>query len=238
MKVRIEIVAVAILILAVAFGLDKCSANKKLANQLSTIDSLALANQGLTAKLNKANQVVSMQTVIVTDNQQTIKELTDSIFNLKRRDERKIKEVIAYWRERTKVGVDSVKVPYVDTVRMKRFSDSVEKQCVEVINYMRDSTITVPRTSRDTLPGFAYDITATRSGLVINHIEFPDSLDMRFVEKGGFLKKKSIEVQFKHTNPNVKVVGSSSILYRPKKKGGWVVKALVLGLGVFIGTKL
>lgn len=238
MKVRIEVVIAAILILCVAFGLDKWSSTRRLANQTAVIDSLALANQTLRVELNKSKEAIYTQTVLVTDNQNTIKELTDSIFNLKRSQARKVKEVETYWREHTSTRIDSFEAGWVDTIAMRKFADSVEKQCASVLSYMRDSTITVPRTVKADSSFFNYDVTVGKNGLTFNKIEFPDRLDVRFVEKGGFLKKRSIEVQFKHSNPNVKVEGSSSVYYNKPYKKRWFVKALIFGAGIFVGLKL
>jgi hypothetical protein len=238
MRIRIEIVAAAIIILCTVFGITKCQSDRAYRDQAATIDSLVLANQQLITKLNKAGDTIHTQTAIVTSSQEQIKSLTDSIFNLRRKDERKVKEVIAYWRERTSTRVDSFETSWVDTLAMRRFKDSVESRCKDVISYMRDSTISVPRTSRGDSLQFSYDVTVVRKGLVFNRIEFADSLDSRFVESGGFLKKRSIEVQFKHSNPNVKVVGSNSVYYKPRYRGRWAERVILALVGVFVGLKL
>lgn len=235
------------------FFLNRCSNRKyegQLADSQTRIDSLMLANQKWDSIHNADGETIITQQAIVTSSQDAIRNLTDSIFNLTKKQERRIREVIAYYSNRTSTGVDSIKIPYRDTLAMKRFSDSVEQRCAEVIKYMRDSTVTVPKPVKDSTAHYMFDFTLERDSLAINKIAFPDSLDIQIVEiKGGLLKKdfygkrrfilgRSIQVMAKHSNPFVKTLGTNSVVYKPAKKFKWLEKALLVGAGIFIGVKL
>ena len=41
-----------------------------------------------------------------------------------------------------------------------------------------------------------------------------------------------------HTNPIIKVTGQNSAIYIPPKKARWLEKTLLIGAGIFLGTKL
>lgn len=233
--------------------LNRCN-NRKYQNQLAEgqtkIDSLMLANQKWDSIHNKDGQTILLQTAIVTNSQKAIRDLTDSIFNLKKRNERKIKEVIAYYKNVTHTGTDTLEIAYVDKERMKRFSDSVEAACAEVIKFYRDSAVQVPRNVKDSSAYFAFDGTVQKNSFRINKIDFPDTLNLRIVEtKGGFFKKnlegkrkfylpRSVEFQAFHTNPLVKTTQMNSVFFKPKARFRWLEKAILIAAGIYVGSKL
>src|SRR5690348_14903582 len=76
-------------------SVKKCSSN---ANELTKAELQAkLDKQTSDSIVNKLKQVVSIQEVIITKDKETLKEYTDSVFNLEKKHEKKIKEVIAYY---------------------------------------------------------------------------------------------------------------------------------------------
>jgi hypothetical protein len=135
-------------------------------------------------------------------------------------------------------------------VAEKRFSDSVERACAVVINYYRDSTVKVGTKAKEITPYYTIDATIQKDSLQINNVSFTDSQYVRFVVlKGGLLKrdqnhklhlflKKSMQVQILHTNPKMHVTGSNSVIYTPKVKSRWFEKLVLIGTGVYLGTKL
>lgn len=217
--------------------LMKCQADKlKIAG--STITSEQLANQKLDSMNNALGQKVLTQEVLVAANQESLRKLTDSVFNLKKSQDKKIKEVIAYYSSISKTEIRERLVPYIDTIKTKKFSDSLEKVCQEVIKFYEDSSILVPQPVKDSGQHFVFKGTVKKEGLQIEQVSFPDSLYLRFVEKGGFLKKRTVEVQVLHTNPYINVTSSNSVIYKPPAKARWLERALILAAGIFIGTKL
>lgn len=235
----------AVIIIAVlAFLQVQSCNNRKLAIATSAVDSLTLANQTLDSMVNTQGKTVYTQKAIITNNQKSIKTLTDSIFKLKNKYERRIKEVRAYYTQRTSVRVDSFPVAYTDTVTLRKFKD-----LTEFYNFAQDSMITVPRTAQVDSPYFNIKITIAKNNLTINHLEFTDSQYVRIVEnKGGFFRKvngklkfhvkKSVEFQTFHTNPYLHVTGQNSVIYTPPPKARWLERGALLGAGVALGLLL
>lgn len=241
-----HLIAVGVLIIVASTLMQQCN-NSKFSSQKRQIDSLTLANQQLDSIKNKQGQTIQTQTAIITNDQKTFTKFTNDIFNLKKKNERQVKAVIAYYSQKTTVKIDSFPVPYVDTLAQKRFSDSVEARCQEVLVYMRDSTISVPRTAVVDSPYFKFNQTIQKKGTIINNISIPDSQYLRIIEKkGGFFRKvngklkfhvpKQIEFQSFHTNPYLQVTGQNSILYQPSKKLHLLRTGIFVGLGIYIGS--
>lgn len=245
------------------FFLNQCN-NRKHQNELSanteTIDSLMLANQKWDSIHNADGQAIQVQTALVVKNQEAFRKYSDSMFNLTKRQERRIKEILVHYSGVTSTGLDTLKIPYKDTVGQKRFADSVEKECAEVIAFYRKNALEIPydtvtgvptgKPVKDSTNDYFIDATVFKDTLRINKIAFPDSLQIRFVEtKGGLFRRnaqgkvkifsrRSVEVQVLHSNPHVSTLKMNSLVYKPDKKFKWLEKALLIAAGVFVGTKL
>lgn len=234
-----KIALVIILLLVLSLFVMDCShrrATSKLQEQITTTQ---LENQTLKQIVNKNGDTITTQKMIITSSQKALESLTDSIFNLKKKQEREVKRIIAYFTEKSKVKIDSVDVPYVDTIAMKKFSDSVTKNCQEVLSYMRDSTITVPRTGSDSTSTYSISLTATKEKFTVNSLSIPDSSYYRIDElKGGLFKKRSFEIKSFHTSPHIQVQSQNSVIYKAPPKPRWLEKAIIVAAGIFIGTKL
>ena len=246
---RIILYCLAALLILWVLSLKTCNKNSPYANQQSTIDSLTLANQKMETIVNEKNQEVKVQTAIVVRNQETIDKYADEIFALKKKNSKNT-HTTGIVSQVTETGVDSVEVAYVDTVAFKKFSDSVNKKCAEVIAYMKESTITIPRTVEDSTKDFIFKGEVTKTGFNINKISFPDSTSVRFVtHKGGLFKrnslgkvklwtKKSIEAQVVHSNPYVKVTNMNSVFFVPEVKQRWLERILIAAASVLITTQI
>ena len=231
------------LLIAGFFQFRSCQ-NHKLQVAQSAIDSMTLANQKLDSTVNKMGQKIYTQIVTLSEDQKSIRQLTDSIFNLKRKDERIIRRIVAYYSERTKVRIDSVGVPYSDTIALRKFKDSAD-----FYKYALDSMIPVPRRFQFVTTYLSFDGTVGKDQFELNHLELPDTQYIRIVEnRGGFLRKVNgklkfhvktqIQVQTLHTNPYLKVLGENSVLYTPRAKPRILEKVVLLGVGVFLGLHL
>lgn len=221
------------------FLLSRSSCNRGNSDSSRIIDSLTLANQRLDSLVNIQGQMIFEQEAIVTESKEAIVDLTDSIFKLKNKHDRQIKQVIAYYKGTTQTHLDSVFIPYTDTLLQRKFEDSIRQKCQEVLKYVSDSFILVPRKVKHETPYYHFTGTVKKEGLEINHLSFPDTLQLRFItKKGGFLKKPTYQVQFFHSNPHVTQTGSNSVIYKPPRKPRLLEKALLIGAGLFIGTKL
>ena len=237
MKITIERILV-VLLVALLLILHTCN-RKNLKEKDTQITALQLEKQTLDSMVNASGQTILQQQSIVTSSQTAIQELTDSIFDLKKSQDRKIREVIAYYKGITVTKVDSVLVPYVDSGYIKKFGDSIAKGCNEVIKYLIDSTIHVPQQFSSISPDLRISGTVNKQGVLIDSLQIPDTLQLRFIErKGGLFKRRSVEIQFFHSSPYIQTTSSNSVIYQPPKKKRILEKALLIGLGVFLGTKL
>lgn len=229
------IIIVALLVIA-ALSLNTCRLTREYANQTTQLDSVTLANQKMEKIINQQGDTINRQEVIIVNSTKELSRLTDSIFDLKRKD-RKNRETIAYYKGISKVEV-KINVPYKDTLAMKKFGDSLSKQCSTVIDYMRDSMITVPRTAAISNDTLSAKLTVSKQGVKIDSLSMVDTLNLRFVEHKAFLKRPVIELQYMHSNPLFKTEKATSVFYKPKKKSNFLPKALLIAAGIFIGTKL
>jgi len=198
----------------------------------SQITMLSLNKQKNDSIINKQGEVIYTQEVAITKSKEELKKYTDSIFNLNRRHERKIKEVTAFYKNRYRVQLDSFFVYEVDSIPYPEYI---------TVEFMNDSMITVPRTFKVDEPYFKLDATVRKNGLMINSLSLPDTLYGRIVtKKQGFLKPKIKEYQYFNKNPYVIQEGSNSVIYEDKKKFWNKVRdgAILVGAGFLIGSQL
>jgi hypothetical protein len=242
--------AVIITLLVTIFQVKKCS-DDRFSGQKAQLDSTTLALQEMTEKYNKRGQVIDAQDVIITDSKTAITDLGKQLLSLKNKDAKQIKQINALIQIKSSIHKDTTLVSFVDSVKMKHFSDSVENACASVISYYRDSAVELPAHLQvDSLQdkNFQFDATLQKSGLRINSIDFPDSQRIAIaVIRGGFLKKdirgkrhlflrRSMRIIVLHTNPYIHIKGMSSVVYQPKKKIAGDL--LLLGVGVAAGILL
>lgn len=235
--------------------LDSCR-NRDFKKQQATIDSLTLANQEMVKITNRQGDTIAKQNVIITQDQQALKNLTVELFDLKKRDERLLKQVEALLQIKSAVVVKNVDVPYKDTTGFKRFSDSVEKACSEVIAYYRLNSVELQDTTVDGQKAkhvsidssenkhFQLNADILKNKLRINSINLPDSQRIAIiVNKGGLFRKditgklkvfkrRELQVMVTHTNPYIQIQGMSSVVYKPNVKGRWLERLIMVGLGV------
>lgn len=210
---------------------------KKNHDKGKVITQLQLDNQRLDSIKNENGKTIQLQDAIITSNQESLSALTDSIFNLKSKHEKQIKQVIAYYKGVTVTNIDSVLIPYVDSAQLAH-KDSLIQGCREVMKVLLDSFIFVPRRVEAKTPQYRFAGTVLKEGFRIDSLQIPDTLQLRFVEKKSFLKRPSYQVQFFHSNPLITNTQANSIIYKPPKKPRVLEKALLIGAGIFLGSKL
>lgn len=235
--------------LALFLYIDGCSKKKRAEKAETEVALLTLDKQKSDSVINKLNQTVYTQEVVIVKNQESFKNYTDSMFNLFKKQERQIKNVIAYYKGSTNTTIEKVPVPYIDTLGLKKWEDSVQQRCSSVIAYYEANTISVPRTAKDSTANYSVDFSVRKDSLVVNEISIPDNQQLRFVTlKGGFLKKdtygkrhfilgKKLQVQVLHSNPLIKVTGQSSVIFK-ESSNKLIPTLLKVGIGVLIGTRL
>lgn len=210
--------------------LDTCR-NRDFQAQENRLDSVTLANQQLTQEKNRLGQIVSTQPVIITADQEELKKITAKNFQLMSQLEKRIKQVNTLIQEKSITGVEDMYIPYED----KQPFDSSDNPCPPHM-------IATPKDIKlDTDSNFRFSGTILKDGFKINSIQFPDSQRIAVIEtKGGFFKRdingkrkffrrKSLEIQVVHTNPYVKTIGLSSVIYQPKVKGRWLERFFIAG---------
>ena len=244
---RIIGIGIIVVLLIGLSRLDSCQ-NNRYGNLKAENDSLISLTQRLVQDTNKLGQVITKQAVTITEDKEAINKLTADIFNLKKKDQRRIQQVNSLIKETTNTKVDTTLVPLSDTSKPKFNADS----CKEAIAYIEDSTVKVPQrliidSTKDKY--FQFDATLTKNGLTINSVNFPDSQYIATVETGGWFKrdingklklyqKRQLEIQVLHTNKYITVTGISSLIYKPKVKGRWVERLAFVGAGIYLGTQL
>lgn len=245
-KVWQLLVGIAVLILCFIFVPGRgVQVNKYQSQLVERLDSLTLANQKLDSIKNAAGKEVQVQQALVVNKQADIKRLSDSIFSLKRKNARQIKNILAFYSQHTNTVIDSIPFYYLDTAEQKIFKDSLA-----YYRFAKDSLIVVPKTVKIDSPYVHIDETITKTGLHINSISILDSQYVRIVEnKGGFFKRdangkfkfhvpKTTQFQTLHSNPIIHVTGQNSVLYQPNNKSRALGKLIVLGLGFLLGKLL
>lgn len=232
------------------FQIDSCRNRDFKSQEKKFSDSLAFIKQEFTETVNKKQEVITKQEAIITSDQKSLKDLTLAVFDLKAKDEKRIKQINALIRIKSKTGIDSIEIAYVDTVERKRFSDSVEKVCADVINYFEATTIQVPKpisyTSIDTnhKVDFKFDGTIGKDKFTIDSLSFPNEQNISVIEtKGGFFKRdikgkrrfftpRKMEIMVSNSNKYVHVEGMNSMIYKSKVGGRWVERLGIFGVAV------
>jgi hypothetical protein len=238
-------------ILVMVFFLLRSCDNDKISDLESQVTLLKGTNDSLYTLTNKLGQTVTSQEAEIVESKKALSVYADSIFKLQRKHEKQIAATIAYWKSKIDVSVVEVPIPYLDTPGMKKFSDSIRLLCKDVLQYMEDSTITVPRTAKVDTLGINGKFTIGKSSLKIDTLNIVDTMHTRVVEvKGGFFKrreigskkiqfykKKSYEVQTMHTSPLFNTTWQKSYIYIPPKKY-LLPKVLIPVIGAVVLLKL
>lgn len=212
--------------------------------------SLKLEKQTFDSVKNKLNQTVIIQEAAIVKTQGELRKLSDEKFQLTNKLDKKTKEVLYYQKQVGKTTIVEVEVPYVDSAVLEQFSDSIKQKCAEVINYYEANTVTVPRSvALDTLGveyknGLRFEGTVRKNDFKIDSMSIIDTQYTRLVQKKrNFLQfitfqPRPIEVQILHTSPYLKVNSLNTVYYKPRKAAKILGKAILIGTGVFLGTKL
>lgn len=160
--------------------------------------------------INKYGEVIDNQKIVITSQQDAINKIADEKFNLKKKDERN-RQTIAYLQAELAAKVDSIFIPYVDTLYLGG------KDSAQLVSYIKDSTIKVPKDIKYEDDWVSIDQTIKKDGLQINNIILRDTLSQRIVRNtNGWFGKEYYEYQSFHTSPYFKTESKQSLLYIPK----------------------
>lgn len=197
--------------ISILLSIKTCERNKNKIEDLQALDRYNKAE--ITQFKNKLDQVVTQDSVSFVNSDAIIKSLSDEVFDLKKRDEKRIVQVNALIRLAQKAGLkDTLFIPYTDTVLVHDSS-----------LVRRDSVVIPPKDFRDSTKNYVVDGTVLLKGVRVNKITFPDTSSFRIAEqrpKGIFnrLTKPNITVvQSIHTNSLFETTGQQSIVVKHKQ---------------------
>lgn len=177
---------------------------------------------------NSTGKIIQKQEVVITNNQDAINQLSLENFQLKKKDEKNL-NTIALLRTKTEFNINNITIPYKDST----ISVSVKnKDSLELINYIQDSTLKVPiKISFTDTPDIEFYQTITKQNIILDSLKIQDSSYQRIVENtNGIFKKSTYEIQSFHTNKYIKDVSKQSLLFIPKQKNRlkeYVISAII-----------
>lgn len=223
------------LFLTCLLWMHTCNLKKIIREKENTITQIDLDRQQIRELSNRQGKQILAQDVLITNSKSALNRLTDTIFNLRAKDARNL-ETIAYYKGVTRTDIREVRVPYLDSGLAHKYRDSLNVSKTELLAYITDSTTRVPRVALVNDRHFQLGLTVQRDEVNIDSLKIPDTLQLRFVEKGGnWFKSPKIEVQYFHSNPYVQTLSSNSAFYQPKKKSFWTTVVLPVAIGVGAG---
>lgn len=208
------------------------------------ITSLELENQQSKDILNSKDVLITTQKTIITESQAAMNKLTDTIFDLKRKDAKGVR-TLAYFKAAFKARIQGLSVPYVASRSISsenlvaNIPDSLKEDCGELVESLLSKTVPVDTKAVISNDSLFLAATIKKESLQIDSLVIPDTIQLRFVEhRGKLFKKKYTEVQYFHSNPIFKTDKINSVMYSPKKKG-FIQKFLVpVAIGVGAGLIL
>ena len=175
-------------------------------------------------------RTITVKDAEIVKNQESMQELRAKLFETTEKYNKKVKEVKALIAQGTEVIIRDKEVPYLDSVKMKQWKDSVIANCGDVIQYYEDSAVIIGTNAKDSTAHYKIDATIGKNNLKINEIKFIDSQYVAFTQiKGGILKKDTngrlklylpsrTRIEIKHTNPHFQNTGVDAFFYDKKNK--------------------
>lgn len=217
--------------LVVLFLLSLLTCNRKsgaLADLRLDLDSVARKARQFE---NEKGQVISQNQVLKAESSQQLKELTDTIFNLKKEDQKKVKAIENYTRiiQQFKTG------PKFAEFTTDDFTDLVKKDSTHTAGALDSNYVRVPRPFMymDSTVQFAGRV--TRLGVWLDSIRIENRLHFRtVVEKAGFLNMgRKTSVQALNSNPAITNLGVATI--QTANRLNWWNKWGKLAAGAILG---
>lgn len=180
-----------------------------------------LLTQSIDTFRNKNNQLIYEQEIATYTNDKIIKELSDEVFDLKRKNSRLVKQVNYYGSINQEIIIDSIFVPYIDTI-------------YEQV----DSMIKVPRYFSKITPEYTLDGIVLKSGVELNKFQMYNTISYRSIEKSnGWFKQPTTTLQVINSNPHVIIKGmtSTEVKHEVSAWYKWILPTLTaIGTGATI----
>lgn len=207
-----------VLIVLLLVSLFTCNRER---SERTTLEQRLDASEAHTVQLENENgQMVAENKTILTDNARELKDLTDSVFNLKKREAKLIGSVSTYARIVQNAKFSGKTAPFIDKPR----TDPNDTTKTVYLPQPADTNLMrVPRSfvypgndQQDTTIKFSG--TVTRRGVTVDSLEIPNTLHFRIAQqKTGFLKLgRTSVVQAVNSNPAIQNTGIASIIVKQK----------------------
>lgn len=188
---------------------------------------------------NEKGQVITENQVLKAEGARQIQDLTDTIFNLKKEDRKKIKQIQDYTRIIQQFKTDPKFAPFTDSDFLELVKKDSTQTAVTPAHATDSNYIRVPRPFMfwDSTVRFAGRVTLR--GVWLDSIRIENSLHFRTViEKTGFMNMgRKTSVQVLNSNPAITTMGVTKIETGNKpnwwnKWGKLVAGAVLGGIGV------
>lgn len=226
-----------VLIVILLVSLFTC--NKRTA-QNDGLEKLLNDSEKRTIQLeNDRGQLVAQNEQILTMNKKSIEDLTDSIFNLNRKQEKLIADVLNYYRITQNANFRDkfagfIKVPVKDP------NDSTKIVYIEQPQDTNLIRVPQPFAYSDSTIRFAGEV--RRTGVLIDSVHVPNTLHLRtLTQKTGFLNlgRKTV-VQALNSNSAIVNSGIASVAVKnqPSAWNRWIKPILFGAAGSFITYKI
>lgn len=200
-------------------------------NQRKTINDLKADTTRLSTQIdtfrNKTGLLIAEQQVAEYENKQRLKELSNTIFDLEKKNQRLVKQVNYYGQVGQITKIDSVFIPYVDTVLID--------------TGIATNMISVPKKFSTKDKYYTIEGIVKKEGVSVDNIEIINTVSFREIEKKqGLFKAPITTLQVINSNEFVTTTGITSVnvKHKPSAWNRWIKPTLV-GLGVgFVTYKI
>jgi hypothetical protein len=219
--------AIVILLICCAISISKCNEN----------DRLAISNKGLynyehsrvDTLLNKQGLKVTETKTAETYSAEDIKNLSAEVFNLKKSNERQIKEVAALVRVNQSVKITDSIIKYYP----------VEHDPIDTMISINQCVLTPKKFSTEN-KNYSIAGTVLLDGVKIDSIELNNTVSFRIAEKKkGWFGRETV-VQSINSNPLFNNTGMQSIVLKQKPTAwnSWLKPALGIAAALIIKNSL
>lgn len=238
MKLTISNVKSILLLIAVAIlllSIRQCRVNKSTAEDWES--KYNYQTQVVDSFKNRNGIVVTEQKVADVNNDAILKKLSTEIFDLKRKNEKLMKQVNVLVSTKQEVSIKDEVIPY----------DSIEYEpTIKAEDYFedglisKDSVIIPPLKFSNKTADYSIAGAVLKQGVKIDSLNLKNTISWRIGEKRVGLFKKETTIQAINSNKYFTNAGMNSIVVKQKTTAWnkWIKPVLFLGAGVFITQKI
>ena len=220
---NIKTLIIVVLSIVLLLSFRKCSSYKD--ESVNWKGKYDFATQSFDSLKNKQGlQVVEQKPAVFTDDRE-VKKLSAEVFNLKRKNEKLIKEVNAFVSTKQEVKVEDKVIPYDSTDNYTKANDYLP-----IDNLNKDSVIIPPKKFISSDSNFYVKGTVLLQGVKIDSLSLTNHVSWRIAEKKkGLFSKRETVVQAINSNPYFTNTGINSAIvkHKPNAWNRWIKPTLV-----------